>query len=211
MFMASKKILLVEGNDDEHVFKAIFGQHHLAYLDEIKEHGGYTNLIEALPLRLIESDVLALGVVCDADTEPANRWTSIRNRLEMAGYVNVPQNPDPRGLVIVPPENSVLPRFGIWIMPDNQVPGILEQFLEFLVPVGDKLFAYTELCIRNIPEGSRLFRDVDLPKAKIHTWLAWQKEPGKPLGQSITKRVLRADSDSCRKVVDWLRRLYFSA
>ena len=208
--MATKRILLVEGNDDEHVFKAIFGQNNLAHLDEIKEHGGYSNLIEALPLRLVESDVLVLGVVCDADTDPTNRWESIRNRLEKAGYVNVPKNLDVNGLVITPPENSLLPRFGIWIMPDNQIPGILEKFLELLVPTGDKLFAYTEHCIKNIPEDAKLFRDVDIPKAKIHTWLAWQKEPGKPLGQSITKRVLRAESPSCQKVVNWIQRLYFS-
>lgn len=209
--MATKRILLVEGNDDEHVFKAIFGQHNLAHLDEIKEHGGYTNLIEALPLRLVESDVLALGVVCDADTNPANRWESIRYRLEKAGYIDVPKHPEVDGLVIGPPENSLLPRFGIWIMPDNQIPGILEKFLELLVPPGDKLFSYTEHCIKNIPAGDRLFRDVDIPKAKMHTWLAWQEEPGKPLGQSITKKVLRAESPSCQKVVNWIKRLYFEA
>lgn len=209
--MATKRILLVEGNDDEHVFKAIFGQHNLAHLDEIKEHGGYTNLIEALPLRLVESDVLALGVVCDADTSPANRWESIRHRLETAGYIDVPINPDVNGLVIAPPGNSLLPRFGIWIMPDNHIPGILEKFLELLVPPGDKLFSYTEHCIKNIPAADRLFRDVDIPKAKMHTWLAWQEEPGKPLGQSITKKVLRAESPSCQKVVNWIKRLYFEA
>lgn len=149
--MSAKRILLVEGNDDEHVFKAIFGQHRIPHLDEIKEHGGYTNLIEALPLRLVESDIFALGVVCDADTNPANRWESIRNRLEKAGYIDVPISPDVNGLVIEPPANSLLPRFGIWIMPDNQIPGILEKFLELLVPPGDTLFSYAENCIKKYP------------------------------------------------------------
>jgi hypothetical protein len=58
--MAGKRVLLVEGKDDEHVFKAIFGQHKLEPPDEIKEHGGITNLLEALPLRLLESDRLVL-------------------------------------------------------------------------------------------------------------------------------------------------------
>jgi len=207
--MATKRILLVEGNDDEHVFKAIFGQHNLAHLDEIKEHGGYTNLIEALPLRLVESDVLVLGVVCDADENPTHRWDSIRSRLEHAGYMNVPVKLNPDGLVITPPEATLLPRFGIWVMPDNQIPGILEKFLELLVPPGDKLFKYTENCLNNIPADIRLFRDVDIPKAKIHTWLAWQEEPGKPLGQSITRKVLRAESPTCQQIVSWLKRLYF--
>lgn len=209
--MSHKRILLVEGNDDEHVFKAIFGQHQLPPLDEIKAHGGYSSLIEALPLRLVESDVSALGVVCDADAEPVSRWESIRYRLEKAGYAKVPQYLVADGLVLAPPENTILPRFGLWIMPDNHIPGILEHFLELLVPAGDKLFAYTEQCVKNIPEASKLFREVDLPKAKIHTWLAWQKEPGRPLGQSITKHVLCAGSPSCQKVVHWIQRLYFNA
>ena len=83
--MAAKRILLVEGNDDQHVFKAIFSRHKLDHLDEIKENGGYDQLMESLPVRLKQSDVLALGVVGDADTNPANRWESIRHRLEQAG------------------------------------------------------------------------------------------------------------------------------
>ena len=59
-----------------------------------------------------------------------------------------------------------------------------------------------------IPPALRRFRDVDVPKAKMHTYLAWQDEPGRTLGQSITRRVLRADSPSCVTVVGWLRRLY---
>ena len=150
------------------------------------------------------------GVVCDAEADPTHRWDSIRCRLDNASYVNVPTSPAADGLVIPPPENTLFPRFGIWIMPDNRSPGILENFLEFLVPAEDQLFSYTEQCVNHIPAGVRLFGEADRPKAKLHTWLAWQAEPGKPLGQSITKRVLRAESPSCQTVVNWIRRLYLA-
>jgi hypothetical protein len=41
-----------------------------------------------------------------------------------------------------------------------------------------------------IPEAERRFGPLAEPKAIIHTWLAWQKEPGKPLGTAITARFL---------------------
>ena len=202
-----RRILLVEGKDDEHVFKAIFGQYQLQHLD-IKEHGGYATLLEAVPLRLIESDVSALGVVIDADSDASSRWESLRNNLIFAGYSGVPQELPCNGLVIEAPADKILPRFGTWIMPDNVIPGILEHFLETLVPPNDELYSLVTRTVDTIPNHLRRFRSVDLPKAKIHTFLAWQDEPGKPLGQSITRHVLQAHSPSCEQIVAWLRRLY---
>ena len=37
--MADRKILLVEGPDDEHVLKHICGNRGIAHLDEVKPHG----------------------------------------------------------------------------------------------------------------------------------------------------------------------------
>lgn len=34
----------------------------------------------------------------------------------------------------------------------------------------------------------------DRSKAFIHTWLAWQKKPGIPMGQAITANVLNYDN-----------------
>jgi len=42
----------------------------------------------------------------------------------------------------------------------------------------------------------------------IHTWLAWQKEPGQPIGLSITKLFLKPDSASAQPLLDWLRLMY---
>jgi len=45
-------------------------------------------------------------------------------------------------------------------------------------------------------------------KAQIHTWLAWQKEPGKPMGQAITKRFFDHTTPHAQQFMDWIRRLY---
>ncbi len=62
--------------------------------------------------------------------------------------------------------------------------------------------------VKVIIEEDRRFRDVYESKAHIHTWLAWQKEPGKPLGQAITARYLDADAPHAQQLMDWIRKLF---
>ncbi len=52
------------------------------------------------------------------------------------------------------------------------------------------------------------FRPTYRIKAKIHTWLAWQKEPGKPLGQAITATYFNANAPHAQELIDWIRRLF---
>jgi hypothetical protein len=178
--VAGKRILLVEGKDDEHVFRALLGRRNLPQ-PTIHQHEGYPRLLEAIPERLRESDVESVGIVLDADTSLDNRWEAVRHRLLEAGYSATPVQPDSQGLVLPAPSETILPKVGVWLMPNNRVPGILEDFLRYLVPPGNALFAYAEQSMNGIAEELRLFRPVDRPKALLHTWLAWQKEPGKPL------------------------------
>ncbi len=59
--MAGRKILLVEGRDDEYVLKHLCGQRGVQNLDEITPLGSVERLLENFPVRLKESDVEALG------------------------------------------------------------------------------------------------------------------------------------------------------
>ena len=43
-----------------------------------------------------------------------------------------PQNPQPKGTIITDFEEE-LPTVGIWLMPNNQKTGMLEDFIRFLV------------------------------------------------------------------------------
>ncbi len=208
--MAAKRILLVEGNDDEHVLKAVCGKRNGPHLDEIKPHGGVDRLLESLPVRLKASvDGEIVGVVIDADTDLIARWRSLQDRLNQVGYQDVPGSPSPEGTIIDPPLGTLLPRVGIWIMPDNQSAGILESFLRFLVPAGSGLFDHVESSVAAIPDSELRFSQLAKPKALIHTWLAWQEEPGRPLGLAITARYLDPDVTQVDVLVSWLNRLYF--
>jgi hypothetical protein len=96
-------------------------------------------------------------------------------------------------------------------MPDNRVPGIIEDFLKFLIPDGDDLLTHVERSVDSIAPELRRFNELKYPKALIHTWLAWQEEPGHPYGQAIAARYLDARLPSADMLAGWLRRTFFPA
>ena len=205
----AKRVLLVEGTDDKHVLKHICGNRGIPHLDDVATHGSVENLLDSVPLRLrVSEDGDIVGVVIDADTNVAARWQSLRDRLTGIGYQSVPDSPAADGTIIDPPPGTLLPRVGIWIMPDNQTKGILEDFLRFLIPVGSQLFGHVTSSVATIPESDLRFGDLAKPKALIHTWLAWQKDPGTPFGTAITARFLDPDVAQVDVLVSWLNRLF---
>jgi hypothetical protein len=207
--MAAKNILLVEGKDDQHVLMHLSGTRGGPRFDEIIPHEGDTKLLDGIHVRLkAAGDGAIAGIVIDADTDLTARWQSLRDRLVRLGYTSVPDAPAVDGTIIDPPVGAFLPRVGIWIMPDNQTKGILEDFLQFLVPAGSRLFDHVSTSVANIPEGERRFNQLAEPKALIHTWLAWQEEPGKPLGTAITARYFDAGVAQVDTLVSWLKRLF---
>lgn len=206
-----RNILLVEGPNDEHVVKHICGNRDVQHLDEVKPLGNVESLLEAVPVQLKaadEGDVV--GVVLDADTNIDARWKSIHHALVSVGYDAVPDRPAADGTILDAPASAHLPRAGVWIMPDNRSNGIMEDFLRFLVPLPSTLFDHVQDSVANIPPADRLFKAVSEPKAIIHTWLAWQKEPGMPLGVAISARFLDANVSQVDVLVTWLKRLFFS-
>ena len=208
--MGNRKILLVEGPDEEHVLKHICGHYGIPHLDEVKPLGGVSKLLESIPVQLKaseEGDIV--GVVLDADTDMSSRWDSVRDRLRMVGYGNVPVHPNSEGTILDPPDEMLLPRFGIWVMPDNKAAGILEDFLRFLVPQPNKLFDRVNKTVADIPDDERRFGRSDRPKAIIHTWLAWQEDPGKPYGTAVTAGFLDPTVLEANVLASWLRNLFF--
>lgn len=207
--MAGRTIMLVEGTDDEHVVKHICGNHGIPHVDEIKEHGGVEGVVENIPIELKfasgEGDVVV--VVMDADESVTSRWQELHDILRGAGYEDIPDHPNPDGTILSPPFRSLLPRAGVWIMPDNTTGGILEDFLRFLVPQPNALFDHAESSVNSVPE--RRFSENDRIKAVIHTWLAWQEEPGRPYGTAITAGFLDPQSTHAVAFASWIRRLFF--
>jgi len=206
--MADKKVLLVEGIDDEKVFEHLCRNRGGPLIDTITVCKNVEQLLKHFPIRLKQSDITSLGVVVDADDKPTSRWQSLRDRLSEAGYKDIPDKPLLDGTILDRPSEGILPRVGIWIMPDNRNTGILEDFLLFLVPDGSKLFTHVRSSVATIPPEERRFGPQAEPKAIIHTWLAWQKDPGKPLGTAITAKFLDPNVPQVDVLMSWLDRLF---
>jgi hypothetical protein len=197
--------LLVEGPEDLHVCYHLLNHHGLADQVKILDKQGIENLLRSLRVELLGSGKRHLGVVVDADHDLNARWQSLQDTLINAGYKTVPTSPDPDGTVI---QEDKQPTVGIWLMPNNQVPGMLENFLSFLVPPQDPLWTTAEEILEQVIKLDCRFPEVHKIKAHIHTWLAWQKEPGKPLGQAITKHYLDPYAPSAQHFTRWIRQVF---
>lgn len=204
--------IVVEGPDDFHAIHALLKHYGLEKKVEVRDAGGgIDKLLKSMmvELRPGSSDDYAYVVDADAagveeDKQFEARWTSMRDRLLRCGYTNVPSTPNPAGVYS---QQTDLPRVGVWMMPDNQVRGALEDFVELLITPGDLLWPFAQQCVRTLPEEPR-FAEVHRLKAEIHTWLAWQKSPGYPIGRAITARYLDAQAPQAVIFVDWVRRVF---
>jgi hypothetical protein len=202
--------LLVEGKNDRHVVWALCGQYQVPETFSVEipgqDSGGVDALIKSIPVRLKVSGLRALGIVLDADRNLAGRWNAICDRLRQVGYMNLPPTPEPDGSIIAA---GRMPRIGIWLMPDNQLPGMLENFVSHLIPEKDLLAAKAKAVLDQIEsKGLNQYPLLHRQKAFIHTWLAWQKMPGQPMGQAITARVLDPNQHLAQMFTKWLNLLF---
>ncbi len=204
---ASKPVncLLVEGSHDKHVLWSLLEHHKIPEVFRVEAKEGIDMLLDTLDMELERSGLTRLGIVVDADSDIQSRWDALRNKLTQYGYKTVPSQPKAEGTIIVEED---LPVVGIWLMPENTLPGMLEDFLHFLVPAEDSLWLLAEEIVQQVEVQECRFRPTYRSKAKMYTWLAWQEEPGKPLGQAITARYLDANASHAQKLVAWMRNLF---
>jgi len=195
----------VEGKDDQAVVYALCAAYELPRIFEVQPRGGVETLLNGLGLALRGVPIERLGVVVDANGDADARWSAVARIARAEGYSGVPDAPNAGGTII--PGSEALPRLGVWIMPDNRSSGALEDFAAMLVPAADALWVRAGEAVDSIPEQDRLFSAVRRSKAHMHTWLAWQEQPGSPMGQAIGKGDLDAHAPAAQRFVAWLRRL----
>jgi hypothetical protein len=166
-----------------------------------------TNLLKprALKAEFQASDRKALGIVVDAETNLASVWDRVLPFIQTTFRDAVDDLPA-HGLVIAD-ENGR--RFGIWVMPDNRSPGMLEDFLRHLVPdEGNAIWRFATECVDTARAKGALCREIHLPKARLHTYLAWENPPGERIGIAISKRFLNPHAQTAVTFVSWFKRLY---
>jgi hypothetical protein len=206
--------LLVEGPDDQHAVTHLMKRHGFDWDDArltrpfIESSKGVSELLDSTRRSTDAKSYSRLGLVIDADLKIAQRWAQVQGCFSHLG-IQLPDAPEVGGTVVeVQQPGLKLTRLGFWLMPDNQQPGILEDFLSKLVPAGDPCWAYAdEVTTQARTLGGRL-AEKDHAKGRIHTWLAWQHNPGLPFGTALTAHVLGHDSPEATRFVAWFQRLF---
>ena len=199
------RVLLVEGSDDQHVVLQLYLRAHGKPHFYISDKRGVHPLLNSIRGEVNVPDREALGIVLDADDEISARWDDVVSRLEEAGITGVPDGPEPGGVCI---EGSAeLPRVGIWVMPDNESSGELEDFVSRMVPDGDPVWCRAESYIDGIPADIREFSDKKVQRATVYAWTATREQPGR-MGAAIKKGDLEVDGELATKFMKWLRRLF---
>ena len=197
-----QRVLLVEGQNDLHVVRHIWLRHFQtepSFTISIKND--VDSLLRSIRGEVLREDRTVVGILVDADDHPLDRWRAITNRLKDANIPS-PGSPLQSGTII-----QQVPRIGIWMMPDNQLPGELEDFIEKMIPVTDPIWPSSQSYIESIPSDIRKFATGKTLRAKVHAWLATRKDP-RPMGTAIRAGDLNIDVPSGSSFLSWLEQLF---
>ncbi len=211
--MIRPRKLLVEGNTDKRVIPFLMEANGVEW-----EGGGDPTVYietqgsvdEILKSGVIESELnatglQALGVIVDANGNARARWNQVRERCRGL-FPELPESIPEEGLDVVHPDGM---RFGVWVMPNNRFTGMLEDFLVELVPErSGGLYEMARNCVADAANAGAPFKEPHTRKAELHTWLAWQDEPGRQLHEAVHYRILDPESPESVPFVRWFRSLF---
>ena len=218
-------LLLVEGATEKRAIPYLIGLNGICWLindeNENKQRpivyiedngGGDTNIVDAAvisnELNVAKREIL--GLIVDADNSCASRWQSIRDAC-INFIPDLPKDIPVQGLV----HNSIKKngksvRFGVWIMPDNKAEGMLETFLSYLVKdESEALWQYSKEVVFKAKVKGANYKPTHVDKANIHTWLAWQDEPGNQIHIAVKQKILDPQHRKAQNFVNWFKTLYF--
>ena len=167
----------------------------------IRRKGGTSELLSSIRGEILTEGRPAVGILVDANDDLQSRWQAVAGRLRTAG-IAPPAGPVPDGTII-----DGRPRVGVWLMPDNESPGELEDFIQRLIPSGDPVWPLSNAYIDGIPEGDRKFAQGKIMRAKVHAWLAAREKP-RQLGSAIGTGDLKVDGPDSQSFMNWLRELF---
>jgi hypothetical protein len=207
------KLLLVEGDEDKRVIPYLMEANGIDWgkpkdpAVHIEAFGGVERMLEPgrIESRLKTVGLEALGILVDADGDAERRAREVLARCRTQ-FGDLPPRIPREGLIAT---NADGLRLGIWIMPDNQSPGMMETFLAYLRPeTNGSLLAYVHEAWTTAKTHGAPCKDVHVDKAKIHTWLAWQDPPGLQLHNAVLTRTLDPRSPHAKPFVDWFKNLF---
>lgn len=163
---------------------------------------GKPELLALMGDALQSPDLQRLGIVLDADKSASSTWQSVCAVLQKYGYATPPA-PNVEGTIIEAP-NPDLPKIGIWIMPDNESPGEIEDFFLQLIENEDYRLIHAQKSVGELIEQKpELLKESNRSKAVAHTWLAWQDEPGRSMGVALKSSWAKSEHPLATRLAQW--------
>ena len=199
------RLLLVEGPSDKQVVRSLRkrfrGKHSIPEF-EIRETRGVDRLLSIIEAEIDVPGRIALGVLADANDAVAERWNAVTGRIRCAWPDMKLGSPVTDGTII-----RGRPDVGIWLWPDNDSQGELEDFVGQMIPNSDPIWPLSKKYIEGIPEEYRRFAEKKTMRAKVHAWLATRATPGF-MGSAVGEDDLEVDGALVTRFADWLRKLF---
>ena len=204
----AENLLLVEGVTDKAFIQALWKSTEKVQNFEIIACGNDEKVNRALKARLADSrPPPCIAIVKDADQNCEGRWQSIQRHLQQEGIVLHHKTRKNDGVILEATGDK--PRIGVWIMPDNISEGMLEHFCSELAP--QNVMTFAQQCVDEAKKNQYTsFKKNHRQKAVIHTYLAWQHEPGNGLDLAMTKKVLKSGHPLAQSFVTWLEKLFLT-
>ena len=202
--LAQEKLLLVEGEGDLHVILQVWLAHHRGpdVPFHIQPCGGVANLLERVEAEIDDERRTAVGFAFDANADAAGRRQQLIDRAHRAGYAASQWGAS--GFI---DNRRGGPRIGAWLMPDNERPGELEDFLWTMIRDDDILQPLATDFVANAMQADRRFAETKQRRAEIYSWLAVQEEPY-PTGRAVEAKRFDVNAEIAVAFVDWLEKLF---
>ena len=162
---------------------------------------GIDDLMRSIRNEILSEERTAVGILVDANDDWKARWQAVTDRLREAN-IDPPEKPRPDGTII-----EGLPRIGVWLMPDNESPGEIEDFIARMIPFDDAVWPLSKAYIDGIPAESRKFAQGKILRAQVHAWLVARESPRK-MGSAIGAGDLDLNEANSERFVRWLRELF---
>ena len=199
----SDRVLLVEGENDKHVILQMCIR--IPGMPEfcIIAKGDVETVLDSIANELRVDGRKAVGIVVDANDKVTKRWRAVTKRLRAVG-IDAPEQPERDGFCI---EGTRLPRVGIWLMPDNESMGELEDFVCSMLPDDDPVWPRSKSYIDGIPEVDRKFTAKKALRARVHAWLATRSRP-RLMGVAVHDGDLQINGELATRFSDWLRLVF---
>ncbi len=184
--ISRSKLLLVEGKDEVSVFERLIDQLCINDIQTI-DVGGKDQFQRRFPALMVRpgfTQVEQIGLIRDADDSFADAFDSLCGVLMAAGY----PTPSANGLF-----SSGKPAIGVFVLPNNQTNGVLEDLLVDSVDQTDAFNCVDSFsdCISELEN-----RPKNLSKSKAQAYLAAMPDECRSVGVAAQKGYWNFDA-SC--------------